>query len=229
MHPSPTPPSWTRHFVYRTTTTRTTWKFRIGLVALVAIAGWLTSGWWTQAIARSLVCDHTATKSDAILVENFDPGYLPFERARELREAGLAMRVLVPVPVNSRTSDISNVESKTTELLASLARLGTFDVVPFREAEPISLNAARDIQRFLESEHIRSVIVVSPLFRSRRSLLVYEATLGQAGIAVRCEPAGSTYDRAHWTETWHGLEDAAEQWLKLQYYRVYVLPFRLGS
>ena len=74
------------------------------------------------------------------------------------------------------------------EVMARISRIGAIEIVPIREVEPISLNAARDVQRFLEREHIRSVIVVTPLFRSRRSALVYAATLGRAGIAVRCEP-----------------------------------------
>ena len=32
-----------------------------------------------------------------------------------------------------------------------------------------------------------------------------------------------------WTESWHGIQEVVEQWLKLQYYRLYVLPFRLGA
>jgi hypothetical protein len=98
-----------------------------------------------------------------------------------------------------------------------------------REVEPISLNAASDILRFLEREHIRSVIVVSPLFRSRRSALVYGATLGGAGITVRCEPTRETRGVDTWTRSWHGVQKVAEQWLKLQYYRLYVFPFRLHA
>jgi hypothetical protein len=29
----------------------------------------------------------------------------------------------------------------------------------------------------------------------------------------------------NWTQTWHGIQDVVEQWLKLQYYRLWVLPF----
>ncbi len=86
------------------------------------------------------------------------------------------------------------------------------------------LNAARDIQRFLEREHIRSLIVVMPLFRSRRSALVYAATLGRAGITVRCEPVQGSVKVDSWTQSWHGIQNVMEQWLKLQYYRCYVLP-----
>jgi hypothetical protein len=222
-------PRWTRHFVYRTEHTRTTWKFRVSLVALVVVAAWLTRGWWTVAIARSLVCDANGAPSDAILVENFDPDYLAFERATQLRRDGFASRVLVPSPGDPDTSETKGVELATAEMMARLAHLGAFDIVPIREVEPISLNAARDVLRFIRRQHIRSVIVVSPLFRSRRSALVYGATLGRAGITIRCEPVEGTKTVDSWTQSWHGVQDVVEQWLKLQYYRLYVLPFRLPT
>src|SRR5688572_21706820 len=88
---------WTRHLVYRTERIRTTWKLRFALLIVIVVAAKLTSGWWTVSIAKSLVCDGSVAPSDAILVENFDPSYLVFERARELRQAHLANRVLVPI------------------------------------------------------------------------------------------------------------------------------------
>jgi hypothetical protein len=229
MRESSNTPRWTRHFFYRTEHTRTTWKFRVGLLVLVVIATWLTRGWWTVAVARSLVCEANGAPSDAILVENFDPDYLSFERATQLRRDGFASRVLVPSPGDPDTSETKGVELATAEMMARLAHLGAFDIVPIREVEPISLNAAYDMLRFIQREHIRSVIVVSPLFRSRRSALVYGATLGRAGITVRCEPVQGTKGVNTWARTWHGVQDVVEQWLKLQYYRLYVLPFRLRA
>ena len=182
---------------------------------------------WTVALASSLVCNPHVARSDAILIDNFDPDYLLFERATQLRRAGLATRVLVPVSTGSDTSKPNPVALGTAELMASLARLGPFEIVPIRVIEPISLNAARDILHFIEQQRIRSVLVISPLFRSRRSALVYGATLGRAGITVRCEPVRGRRGVETWTESGHGIQDLAEQWLKLQYYRLYVLPFRL--
>jgi hypothetical protein len=227
MPESPNTPRWTRYLYYRAEHTRTTWTFRAGFVALVFVVAWLTSGWWTVAIARSLVCEANSAPSDAILVENFDPDYLVFERATRLRRAGFATRVLVPIQTDPGTSEPNAVAMGTAEMMAKFARLGAMDIVPIRVVEPISLNAAVDVLRFIEREHIRSVIVVSPLLRSRRSALVYGATLGRAGITVRCEPAQGTGEGKTWTRTWHGVQNVAEQWLKLQYYRLYVLPFRL--
>lgn len=222
-------PAWTRHFVYRSSHLRTTWKFRLGVLILIAVALRLTSGWWTAALGRSLVCAGGTAPGDAILIENFESEYLLFERASALRQMGRATRVLVPVPVTPGTAEPNDVALGTSQLMAKIAGLAAIEVVPIREVEPISLNAARDVRQFLERARIRSVIVVAPLFRSRRSALVYAATLEGAGITVTCDPAPGLYTAGTWTDSWHGIEDVAEQWIKLQYYRWYVLPFRNGS
>jgi hypothetical protein len=217
-------PRWTRHFVYRTERTRTTWKFRVGFVGLVVVSAWLTHGWWTVAVARSLVCEANPAPSDAILVENFDNDYLVFERAADLRRAGLAPRVLVPVLAQSGTAEPNDVALETTQVMARIARLGPVDFVPIQQVEPISLNAAREVLRSVVQERIRSVIVVTPLFRSRRSALVYTAIFGRAGVTVTCEPARSPHGVDTWTKSWHGIEDVLQQWIKLLYYQLYVLP-----
>src|SRR5688572_24263414 len=218
-------PRWTRHLAYRTEHTRTTWKFRFGFVGLVVVMMWLTHGWWAAAVARSLVCDANAAPSDAILVENFDNDYLVYERAANLRRAGLAARVLIPVLADSRTSELSDVAVGIAQVMARISRMGPVDFVPIQVVEPISLNASSDVLRFIERERIRSVIVVAPLFRSRRSALVYTARFGRAGVTVTCDPAGGTHRLDTWTQSWHGIEDVLVQGIKLLYYRLYVLPF----
>ena len=226
MDISPQTRQWMRHIFHRSVRTRTTWKFRFGLVALLLLMAWSTRGWWSVAIAESVICDANAAPSDAILVENFDVDYLTFETAARLRKAGVARRVLVPVAADGDPLQPKGVQLGVTELLADLAHLGSIEVVPIREVEPISLNAAGDILRFIEQAQIRSVVVVSPLFRSRRSEMVYAATLGSAGITVRCEPVQHLQNPHTWTSSLHGIQNVAEQWAKLQYYRLYVLPFK---
>jgi hypothetical protein len=193
-------------------------------VVFVAVVPWLTSGWWTVAIARSLACESHRSPSDAILVENFESSYLAYERAAQLRREGLADRVLVQT-LTDPGQEPDEVAVGRLQVMASTARIGAIEIVPTRQVEPIMLNAVRDMQRFLERERIRSLIVVMPLFRSRRSALVYEATLGRNGITVRCEPVQGSLGVNNWTQSWHGIQEVVEQWLKLQYYRLYVLPF----
>jgi hypothetical protein len=192
---------------------------------LVIVALWLSRGWWSIAIARSLICEETLAPSDAILVENFDPDYLLFQHARNLRRAGLAARVLVPVPVDPGTMTPNAVSLGVADVMSRLSQIGQVEIIPIRGVEPITLNALRDVQTFLERERIRSVIVVTPLFRSRRSALVYGATLGRAGIAVYYQHVEELRGVNTWTREWHGVEEVAEQWVKLQYYRLWILPF----
>lgn len=220
---------WTRHLVYRDERTRTTWTFRLAVLVFVGVTAWFTRPWWTVAMARSLVCNAPAAASDAIIVENFDTNYLPFERAAQLHRAGLAPRVLVPVPTDPNTHEPNAVTARLSKALIELARLDDATLVPVREVEPIELNTAQSVLRFVNRERIRSVVVVSPLFRSRRSALVYRATLGAAGIAVSCDAVTGIRDVNTWTHSWHGIQDVMEQWIKLQYYRMYVLPFRTIS
>jgi hypothetical protein len=217
-------PGWARHLVYRTQCTKTTWKLRLGVPITLALALWSTSGWWTTMVARGLVCEANSARSDAILVETFDTTYLVFQRAADMRREGLAPRVFVQSSVDPASREPGEVAVARVRLLASLARLGEIEIISTRQAEPIMLNAARDIQTAFERNHIKSVLVVVPLFRSRRSELVYAATLGRAGIEVRCEPVQGSESISHWTRSWHGIQNVVEQWLKLQYYRFYVLP-----
>jgi hypothetical protein len=171
------------------------------------------------------VCEVSLAPSDAILIENFDNDYLLFQHARELRRAGLAARVLVPVSADPGTMTPNDVALGIADVMARISHIGQIEIIPVREVEPITINALRDVQSFLEREHIRSLIVVTPLFRSRRSALVYGATLGKAGVTLHYQPVQGWRGVHTWTRTWHGVQEVMEQWLKLQYYRLGVLPF----
>jgi len=218
---------WRRHLFYATHCIKTTWKLRIAVIAVLIIAVVSTRGFWTEWIARSLVCERDLAPSDVLLIENFDPQYLLFERAAALRQAGLAGRILVPVQA-SRDPNVANLVSYgIADVMAKYARLGAWESVPIPEIEPISLNAAAQIRNHLVDEHVKSVIVVTPGFRSRRSALVYRAVMDHGGPQIHCDPVFGATRRDRWTERWHGVQEVAEEFLKLQYYRFYVIPFRV--
>ena len=107
--------------------------------------------------------------------------------------------------------------------MAEVAHLPTKKIIPIVEQEPITLNVAYQLRDFLVRERVTSVTVVAPGFRSRRSLLVYSTVFGPAGITVRCVPVFGLKTPDNWTQTWHGIQEVAEQCLKLQYYRFWVL------
>jgi len=182
-------------------------------------------------IGQSLICDEQIPPSDALLVENFDPNFIVFERTAALQKSGVAPRVLVPIPADNNSdpkldynSEVSNMVSKAVaEVMARVAHVPNIEMIPIQEIEPISLNAARQIRDFLTREQVRSIVVVTPDFRSRRSFLVYSTVLEPAGISVGCVPAFGAKTVQNWSDTWHGLQEVGLEFLKLQYYRFYVL------
>jgi len=195
------------------------------VAVIVIVALMTTSGWWTAVMARSLVCVEDVARSDALLVENFDPTYVLFEHAEALERAGVAPITLVPVEAAGGPDGVNPVSRGIAEVMARQARLRVWRVIPIGYTEPISLNAATQVRRHLIADGIRSIIVITSGFRSRRSVLVYRATLGVMGIEVHCAPVLNRVSAERWTESWHGIQEVLEEFLKLQYYRFYVLPF----
>jgi hypothetical protein len=82
---------------------------------------------------------------------------------------------------------------------------------------------ALQVAKFLEDNGIRSVLVVSPGFRSTRSHLVYNHVLGPRGIRVQCVAARAPFSVDDWWHTWHGVQDVWLEFSKLLYYRFWVL------
>jgi hypothetical protein len=216
--------SWKSRFIYSKQCVKTTWTLRFTLLVCLVLILWPSRQFWGLAVAHSLVCDERIVPADAILIENFDPDYLLFERAQALYKAGLAPKVFVPTDA-SADGEESMVSAGIVEVMSRIAWLEKRETIPVQGIEPISLNAAYQILAALEKQHVRSVLVVAPGFRSRRSALVYNEVLGRAGIAVSCVPVFGTKTPATWATTWHGVQQVAEQFVKLQYYRWYVMPF----
>jgi hypothetical protein len=229
MSPSAWRRRWLPYIVVRQEVWKTTWAFRVVAIGLLYLITQVTSPIWTRAVAESLVCPaEDVAHVDAVLIDDLEAtNYLVFERARILREAGVTSRVLVPVDVTADGTR-STVEAAFVQTLARLSRVGDIETVPVAKAEPISLNVALDVRRFLTHNGIKSVAVVPQALRSERSMLIYRAVLEPAGVATYCQPAWGTRTPVNWIRTWHGVQDVALQFLKLQYYRFYVLPWHVG-
>jgi hypothetical protein len=214
---------WRRHFFYRKEVWKTTWTFRLSVLVVVIVTALLTRSLLADRIGKSLICDERADPSDAILVENFDPEYLSFERAATLKNEGIASRVFVPVSASADREYPDASSNGVVGEFARVAHLANLTSIPVRQKEPITLNVASDVRDFLLKEHIRSVVFVTPGFRSRRSVLVYEKIFTPAGIKFECVPVFGNQTPSNWTTEWHGIQDVVLQFAKLQYYRFYVL------
>jgi len=88
---------WRGYLFYRKEVLKTTWALRLSIAFLLLLVAFSTKSAWSVSIGQGLTCLEHAPKSDALLIENFDPEYLVFERTAALEKAGVASRVLVPV------------------------------------------------------------------------------------------------------------------------------------
>ena len=216
---------WSRLFFYKRECLKTTWTFRLAVVGGAVLLIALTRGFWIPRVGRSLICNEQKGPADAILIDNLEASEGVFERAAAIRKTS-GLRVFVPVQTPRDLAEPSIVSKGIAEVMARAARLEEWTLIPVHIVEPISLNAAYQIRRVLADEHVRSVIIVTPGFRSRRSSLIYGAILPQAGITPLCEPVVGEGSVETWMSSWHGIDQLLQQFIKLQYYRFWVLPFR---
>jgi hypothetical protein len=216
--------AWRGWMLKKKLVTVTTWKFRI--IALLVIASLLYATYPAPlvAIGRSLVHQEKLEPADLILLENFDSDYSVFAAGENLVREGYSSRVLVPVQATEQTA----VETGFAEVLSRVVGIEKYEVLPVRYSEPISLNVARQIADFAATEGVRSIIVVSPRFRSARSYLVYRSIFTPRGIRVQGLAADSSRSPGDWWHSWHGVQDIGLEYGKLLYYRLWVLRFGAG-
>ena len=213
-----------RHLIYRTATYRTTWKLRLGLLGFLLILVVPTRGSWVPAIGWGLVRDSGPCKPDLILIDNLESDYLLFEKAEELQRIDGPGMVLVPVKASGEDpGKPDRVPGKIAEVMIRVSRLQSAEILPFAEIEPVALNAALQVGEFLRSKpNIRSVLVVTDGFRSRRTYLIYSHVLGELRVVVYTLPAWGIERPENWATTWHGRQKVVLQYLRLLYYSILV-------
>lgn len=189
----------------------------LGAGAYVTRHSWLRSG------AESLVCEKSEAPSDAILIDFVVHDYQLFARAKSLQERGLASTVLIPI-VHPEPSDTPrSLSLGIVDLLCRTARLSGCTTFDAPLVEPISLNVAQRSAGEIHSRAVRSVLLVTSGFRSRRAELVYSQVLRPLGIAVHCQPVFGMYTPDNWYSATHGIQEVGLQLMKLWYYRAVVM------
>ena len=192
----------------------------VGAVVVCALV-YLSRGFWSLKLGESLTCTEDLARSDALLLENFDPSYSAFKRAAELEQSGFGSRVFIPTATGK--SDFPDaVAEALTRIMADAVQIKKFEIIPIVEREPITLTVAHQLRDFLMREKVRSVIVVTGGFRSERSFRIYNAVFSRAGISLHCAPVFGGLDQKNWLSTWHGVQEVFLQVVKSLYYRLFV-------
>jgi hypothetical protein len=190
------------------------------VLSLVAVA---FRGSLLRAVAEGLVTSGPVEKAEVLLIENFEPNYLLYQEARNLRRAGKGERIIVPVQTDKDSDEPNSVSLRIAEVMCQEARIADVEFLPVRHTEPITLGVARQLSAKLKAENVSSVTVVTSGFRSRRTWLVYDSLLSPLNVRVSVAPVFGSARPENWTRTWHGIQNVVLQWVKLQYYRWAVL------
>jgi hypothetical protein len=206
---------------------RRAWLIALAVGAVILTTVVATRAMWMRAIVHDLVCAPSVAPSDAIVVDNDDYNYLVFEHAAELQRSGVATRIFVPAQASSDPNRVNRVSRLIVEAMVEVSEVRDPAIVPVPQREPISLHVAYRVREALVREGIRSIVLVAAAFRSRRDELIYKRVLAPVGITVKCAPVFGSRTPDTWARSWHGIQEIGEQFLKLQYYRFYVLRFRV--
>ena len=94
--------------------------------------------------------------------------------------------------------------------------------------EAVALLGRGEDAKLLAGGH--SLLPLMKLRLARPSVLVDIGRLSDlsyvrdAGTQLSCVPVFGSTTPQRWTATWHGIQGVVEEFLKLQYYRFYVIP-----
>lgn len=218
-----------RHFALRRVeVTRTTWRFRALVAAVLAVVVVVPGRMWLTGIAASLVLEEPLKRADLILAEAAvlpDP-HVAAHAALLYRE-GYAPRIAMVHYVRTRRLDDAGIELPRSleQLLQTYWKDAGLDSarvesVPVEVVDPVTLNTARQVAEYCRREGIRRVILVSMRFHSRRSTLSYRRFMRPLGIEVLSQPAPTGLQIDTWWKTKDGVLLVGQEYIKWLYYRL---------
>ncbi len=190
----------------------------IGMVAVVALWWWRTP--LLRQIGTVLIVQDVLEEADVIIVLAGQP----IDRAGHaatLYRQGLAPQLICTggaVPPDFEAIDVTLVESDITKW--RLTQLGVPDAAITQVCYATSTAEEADtLARIAVEMGLRSCIVVTNAFHSRRVKKVFRKAFRDTGVRLMVAPAPSSqYDEQEWWKYEHGLLAVNNEYVKLLYY-----------
>jgi uncharacterized SAM-binding protein YcdF (DUF218 family) len=163
-------------------------------------------------------------KADMIFVLNGDYDTRPFYSS-DLYEQGLAPIVAI-AQTESSPSELLGLVDNPTDIAVEVMKLRGVPaekLVVLNNSGPVTstFDEARTLRQYVETHNIRSVIMVTSAFHTRRSRWIFEREL--AGVQVKLEVAGAPYinfDASNWWQYENGLINLNNEYIKLIFYKI---------
>lgn len=194
-------------------------------LALVALAAWAVAA---RVAAEALVVSEELERADALVVLAGSSAYVErTARAAELYREGRAPVVLLTN--DGQLSGWSN-ESQNNPTFAERARRElvrggvpneSIEVLPRRVGS--THDEALLLKEYVDEHHLRSLLVVTSGYHSRRALWTFRRAFEGSGVAVgvaEVEPGLQTPTPGTWWFSPRGWRAVAGEYVKMAYYRL---------
>jgi uncharacterized SAM-binding protein YcdF (DUF218 family) len=139
------------------------------------------------ALSASLAVNESPAPADVVVVLAGNPG-VRLPRALQLVSASYASRLLV-----------SNDRERAYALAANTADLPAEAILVLDQPATSTRDEARGAAEFMQAHGLRSALLVTDAYHSRRASLLFNAEFGRHGLTVRSTPAGDGTIGQWWT------------------------------
>jgi uncharacterized SAM-binding protein YcdF (DUF218 family) len=174
---------------------------------------------WLPAVGEFLVVDQPPQPADAIIVL---AGNAPerLRHAESLYDAGLApLLVVSDEEVRSQTLDTTWTALYRAGVVARSLPPGALIVVG--DPPPDStLDEATRVAALMQDRGLRSALLVTDPFHSRRASLLFGAAFRRRGLELRTSPGPDELDLPHWWTHAYSARMVVEEYAKLLSYLV---------
>ena len=188
-------------------------RFVLLAVALVLHAVWLR-------FAGTLLIDaESPVRADAIVVlAGNAPDRLPW--ADQLRREGYAdLLVVSDEPVH--THGLETTWAALHAAGVSAPEIPDSVLLVLDDPPPEStIDEARRDAELLSARGLRSALLVTDAFHSRRAAMLFGPVFARKGLSLRSVPVTDSLDLAHWWSHPLAARKTSEEWAKLAYYLV---------
>jgi uncharacterized SAM-binding protein YcdF (DUF218 family) len=197
------------------------------VAALLVLCALLLAGYVFRApllagLANAWIVSEPPAKADVIVVLGGGPETRPFEAARLYRQ-GLAPRILImnPKPEAAFVLGLIPSEAELTRQILSKQGVPAAALVILGNEVTSSYEESMAFRDWVKTNAIKSVIIPTDLFHTRRVRWLYRKELKHTGIQVSVEAVPvRDYTARDWWRNEHGVVAFQNEVLKFAYYRI---------
>lgn len=195
--------------------------FGVLLCALLAV-GYACRAPLLRGAADAWIVNQTLSKADVIVVLGGGPDTRPFEAAR-LFHLGLAPKILLmnPRPSPSVQLGLYPSEPDIARGIFTHSNIPAANIVVISETVTNSYDEAIALRNWAKTNRVKSAIIPTDIFHTRRVRWLYSKQLKATGIRVEIEAVPvHQYSANDWWRHEDGIIAFQNEVLKYAYYRI---------